>query len=169
MGKNNFTFILYFEPTVYNIGSCELPYSLDPVDAVRQVDPENKQNRTIKKLIILLYLCITAIWVEKICGMSYWTQWYHYINDQTNIIMRNVRTNQGIDLQENIGFRNRLLRSGYSNGIQSWTRARNTFYDWTTIKDAMARNKPNTAGVPNGAARRSPNIYKTRKKLIAHY
>lgn len=42
-----------------------------------------------------------------------------YINDQTNIIMRNVRTNQGIDLQENIGFRNRLLRCGYSNGIQS--------------------------------------------------
>lgn len=49
------------------------------------------------------------------------------------------------------------------------TRARNTFYDWTTIKDAMARNKPNTAGVPNGAPRRSPNIFKTRKKLIAHY
>lgn len=117
----------------------------------------------------MLYLYITWIWVEKICGMSYWTQWYHYINDQTNIIMRNVRTNQGIDLQENIGFRNRLLRCGYSNGIQSWTRARNTFYDWTTIKDAMARNKPNTAGVPNGAPRRSPNIFKTRKKLTAHY
>lgn len=33
----------------------------------------------------------------------------------------------------------------------------------------MARNKPYTAGVPNGAPRRSPNIFKTRKKLIAHY